>query len=108
MDDRAARLDALLARTGQTAQRIAAQQAERHANRDYAARIEMQAQAEAEPQAEAQGDVELELLRRGLSAFPDELVIRLSNRATACASLPDAWARFRPAKFATVNAKNRP
>ena len=71
-DDRAARLDALLARTGQTAQRIAAQQAERHANSDYAARIEMQAQAQAEagPQAEAQGDVELELLRRGLSAFP--------------------------------------
>jgi hypothetical protein len=32
--------------------------------------MQAQAQAEAGPQAEAQGDVELELLRRGLSAFP--------------------------------------
>jgi len=62
-ESQAARLDELLARTGQAAQRIAAQQAERQTRNDYAARLtlEAQIQAEAGQQAEAQGDVELEL-----------------------------------------------
>jgi hypothetical protein len=75
-DDRAARLDELLARADQAARRIAAQQAERQASSDYAARIEREAepQPQAGQQAEARDDVELQLLRRGSSAFPDEPV----------------------------------
>jgi hypothetical protein len=74
-DDRAARLDELPARADQAARRIAAQQAERHASREYAARMELEAQTQAEAgqQAEARGEVELELLRRSLSAFLDRL-----------------------------------
>jgi conjugative relaxase-like TrwC/TraI family protein len=62
-DDRAARLNELLARADEAAQRIAAQQAERHASSDYATRIELQAQTqpEAGQQTEARADVELEL-----------------------------------------------
>jgi hypothetical protein len=62
-NDRAARLDEHLARADQAAQRIAAQQAERQASSDYAARMELQAQTQAEAgqQAEARYDVELEL-----------------------------------------------
>ncbi len=62
-DDQAARLDELLARAGQAAQRIAAQQAERQASSEYAARIERetQAQAEAASQAEARDQAEIEM-----------------------------------------------
>jgi conjugative relaxase-like TrwC/TraI family protein len=64
-NDEAASLDELLARAGQAAQRIAAQQAERRASSEYAARIELEAQIQAEPrqQAEAQDEAELELRR---------------------------------------------
>jgi hypothetical protein len=69
-DDRAARLDELLARADQAAQRIAAQQAERQASSQYAARMELEAQTQAEAgqQAEARDEVELELLCRSASA----------------------------------------
>ena len=62
-DDRAARLDELLARADQAAQRIAAQQAERQASSEYAARIEREAQAqpEADQQAEARDGAEIEM-----------------------------------------------
>ena len=65
-DDRAARLDGLLARADQAARRIAVQQAERHASNDYAARMELEAQTQAEPehQARARDEAELELLPR--------------------------------------------
>ena len=62
--NRAARLDKLLARADQAAQRIAAaQQAERLATSRYLARMELQVQAEAEigQQAQARDDIELEL-----------------------------------------------
>ena len=61
--DRATRLDELLARADQAVRRIAAQQAERRASREYAARMELEAQIQAEPgqQAEARDEVELEL-----------------------------------------------
>ncbi len=63
LDDRAARLDALLARADQAAQRIVAQQAEQQASSDYAARMELEAQTQGEAgqQAEARDDIELEL-----------------------------------------------
>ena len=88
-DDRAARLDEFLARADQAARRIAAEQAERQASSDYAARNEPEAQTQAEAghQVEAQDEVELELLCRGASALPDEPLIKLSIRATACAPL---------------------
>ena len=62
-DDRAARLDELLARTDQAAQRVAAQEAERQASSEYAARIEREAhtQVEARQQAEARDGAEIEL-----------------------------------------------
>ena len=60
-ENRAARLDELLARADQAAQRIAAQQAERHASSDYAARIELEAQTQAEAGRQAQAQVEAEL-----------------------------------------------
>ena len=62
-DDRAARLDELLARADQAAQRIAGQEAERQASSEYAVRIEREAQAEpeAELQAEASGGAEIEM-----------------------------------------------
>jgi multidrug resistance efflux pump len=60
-DNRAARLGELLARADQAAQRIAAQQAERHASSDYAARIELEAQTQAEAGHQAQAQVEAEL-----------------------------------------------
>ena len=62
-DDRAAWLDQLLARADEAAQRLAAQQAERQASSEYAARIERQAQTEPEagPQAEAQAGIEIEM-----------------------------------------------
>jgi len=71
-DDRRVRLDELLARADQAAQRIAAQQAERQASSEYAARMELQAQTQSEAgqQAEARDEVELELLRRSLSTPP--------------------------------------
>jgi conjugative relaxase-like TrwC/TraI family protein len=75
-DDQAARLYELLARADQAAQLIAAQQAERRASSEYAVRMELEAQTQAEAgrQAEARDDVELELLRRSLSALPDKPV----------------------------------
>jgi hypothetical protein len=62
-NERAARFDELLSRAAQAAQRIVAQQAERHASCEYAVRIEREAQhqAETEQHAEAQDDLELEL-----------------------------------------------
>ncbi len=61
-DDRAARLDDLLTRADQAAQRVAARQAERQAGSEYAARIEREAQAEPEAgqQAEARDGAEIE------------------------------------------------
>ena len=72
-DDGGTRLDELLARADQAAQRIAAQQAERQASSEYAVRMELkaQAQAEASQQAEARDEVELELLRSSSSVLPD-------------------------------------
>jgi hypothetical protein len=62
-DDTAARLDKLLAQADQAAQRIAAQEAERQASSDYAARIEREAQAEPQAvhHAEARDQAEMEL-----------------------------------------------
>ena len=62
-DDTAARLDDLLARAAATAQRVAAQKAERQASSEYAARIEREAQTgpEADQQAEARDGAELEM-----------------------------------------------
>ena len=61
--DRAARLDRLLARVDQAVQRVAAQQAERQASSEYAARIEREAQTEpdAQQQAEVPHEAEIEL-----------------------------------------------
>jgi hypothetical protein len=72
----AARLRELLTRADQAAQRIAAQQAERQASSEYAVRMELEAQTQAEAgrSAQARDDVELEPLRRSLSALPDEPV----------------------------------
>ena len=47
-DDRAARLDELLARADHAARRIAARQAEWHASSDYAILMELEAQTQAE------------------------------------------------------------
>ena len=65
-NDRTARLDELLSRADQAAQSIAAQQAERHASSEYAARMELEAQTQAKAgqRAEARNEAELELLRR--------------------------------------------
>jgi TrwC relaxase/AAA domain len=62
-ENRAARLDELLTKADQAAQRIAAQQAERQASTDYAARMELEAQTQAEAghEAEARDELELEL-----------------------------------------------
>jgi conjugative relaxase-like TrwC/TraI family protein len=62
-NDRAARLDELLARANQATQRIAAQQAELRTSSQYTALIELEArtQAEAGRQEQAQAEVELEL-----------------------------------------------
>jgi hypothetical protein len=62
-DDRAALLDELVARIGQAAQRVTAQQAERQASSDHAARIERQAQAHPEAgwQAKARDQAEMEM-----------------------------------------------
>lgn len=81
-NDRAPRLVELLARADRAARRIAAQQAERYASSDYAARMELEAQirAEARQQAEARADVELELLRRSASAHPDEPVDQIVHQ----------------------------
>lgn len=78
-NDRAARLDELLARSDQAAQRIAAQHAERQASSEYAARMELEAQIQAEAglQAEARDEVELELLRRSASTLPDERTLHV-------------------------------
>jgi hypothetical protein len=61
-DDRTAHLDELLARTEQAAQRAAAQEAERHASSEYAARIQREVQTglEAPQQAEARDEPEME------------------------------------------------
>jgi conjugative relaxase-like TrwC/TraI family protein len=93
-DDQAARLNELLARADQSAQRIAAQQAERHASSQYAARIEMQAQAQAEAgqQAEARDELELELLRRKLAAYPavnsPMIAVSTTNACSSTAGSP--------------------
>ena len=60
-DDRVARLDDLLARADQAAQRIAARETERQASSQYAARIEREVQAEPEHQAETSDGAEMEL-----------------------------------------------
>jgi len=63
-DDKAARLEGLLARVApQAAQRVAAQEAERQASSEYAARIEREAQTEPEvqQQAEVPDEAEIEL-----------------------------------------------
>ena len=62
-DDRAARLDELLARAEQAARRIAAQHAEWQTSSDFAARMELEAQTQAEAghQAQARNEAELEL-----------------------------------------------
>jgi hypothetical protein len=61
--NRTTRIDELLARAGQAAQRLAVQQAEQQASSEYAARIEREAQAEPEAghQAEAGGQAEIEM-----------------------------------------------
>ena len=61
--NRTARIDELLARAGQAAQRLAVQQAEQQASSEYAAQIEREAQAEPEAghQAEAGGQAEIEM-----------------------------------------------
>jgi hypothetical protein len=81
-NDRAARLDELLGRADQAAQRIAAQQAERQASSEYATRMELEAQTQAEAgqQAQARDEVELELLRRSSSALPDESVDQVAHQ----------------------------
>ena len=109
-DVRAARLDELLARADQAAQRIVAQQAERYASSEYAARMELEAQAQAEAgqQAQARDDVELELLRCCLSTLPDEPVDQVVHQGYRLRLAPARKARTRPARFAVVNAKNRP
>ena len=63
LDDRAARLDQLLALADDTAQRLTAQRAERQASSEYAARLARQAQAEPEAghQAEAREGFEIEM-----------------------------------------------
>jgi conjugative relaxase-like TrwC/TraI family protein len=62
-DDRSARLDELLARTQQAAQRFAAQAAERDASSECAARIEREARTgfEAHQQAETRDEAEMEM-----------------------------------------------
>lgn len=62
-DDRAPRLDELLARAAQAVQCLAAQQAERQASSEYAARIEREAhtEPEAEQHTEAREGIEIEL-----------------------------------------------
>ena len=91
-DNRAARLDELLARAGQAAWRIAVEQGERQASSDYAARIELEAQIQAEAghQVEAQDEVELELLCRSFSPFPDEPVDQVVQQGYRLRPLPDA------------------
>ena len=76
-ENRTARLDELIMRANQAAQRIAAQQAERQASCEYAARIELEARAQAEAgrQAQARDEVELELLHSGSSVLPDEPLV---------------------------------
>jgi hypothetical protein len=88
-DDQAAQLYELLTRADQAAQRIAAQQAERQASSEYAVRMELEAQTQAEAgrQAEARDDVELELLRRSLSALPDEPVDQIVHQGYRLCSL---------------------
>jgi len=62
-DDRAARLDQLLALAGDTARHRTAQRAERQASSEYAARLERQAQAEPEAghQADSREGFEIEM-----------------------------------------------
>ena len=62
-DDRTVRLDELLTRADQAAQRLAAQQAERQASSEYAARIEREAQGEpqARQRAQAREQAEIEM-----------------------------------------------
>jgi hypothetical protein len=62
-DDRSARLDELLARADQAARHLAAQQAERQASSEFAARIEREAQAQPEAgrQAETRDQAEIEM-----------------------------------------------
>ena len=62
-DNQTARLDELLARVDQAAHNFAAQEAQRQASSEYAARIQRDAQlaAEAGPQAEAPAEADIEL-----------------------------------------------
>jgi hypothetical protein len=62
-ESRAARLDKLLVRADQAVRRIAAQQAERQASRNYAVRMELEAQTQAAAgqQAGVRNEAELEL-----------------------------------------------
>jgi len=103
-EDRTARLDKLLARADQAGRRITAQQAERHASSDYAARIELEAQAQAEAgqQAQARDEPELEPLRRSLGALPDEPVDQVVHQGDrlrpAAARITQDPARWRSAQ----------
>ncbi len=62
-DDQAARLDPVLGRATEAAQRFTAENAAREARAKYAARLEREAYAEPEPtvQAEASYEAEIEL-----------------------------------------------
>jgi hypothetical protein len=60
-DDEAARLDQLLGRAAEAAQRFAAENAGREARAGYAARLGREAYAEPEPAAQAQASYEAEI-----------------------------------------------
>ncbi len=60
-DDQAARLDALLAQATQAARRFAAENADRQARAEYAARLEREAYAEPEHMTHAQASYEAEI-----------------------------------------------
>jgi len=91
-EKRAARLDELLARADRAAQRFAAQQAERHASNDYAARMELEAQTQAEAgirhKPGRKPSSSCNAAARACSRTSP--LIRSSIGATACASLPHA------------------
>ena len=60
-DNRAARLDQLLAQATEAAQRLAAENADREARAEYAARLEREASAEPEHAAQAEASYEAEI-----------------------------------------------
>jgi hypothetical protein len=86
--DRAARLDELLARADQAARRIAARQA----SRAYAARTELETQTQAEAGSRHKPGTKPNWSCNAAARARSRTspLIRLSIRATACASLPHA------------------